>query len=74
MTAKRSLNLSVDAELIDRAKASGLNISTFLEQQLREKMQKLADDQWRRDNAKAINSHNDYVEKHGLWCDEYRTW
>ena len=74
MAAKRSLNLSLDGELIDAAKVSGLNISTFLEQQLREKMQTVLDEQWKRKNAEAIQSLNDYTEKYGLWCDEYRPW
>ncbi len=74
MGAKRSLNLSIDSELIDIAKSSGLNLSIFVEQQLREKMQTLADEQWKQENAEAIKSHNDYTDKYGLWCDEYRTW
>ena len=74
MAAKRSLNLSLDGALIDAAKAAGLNISIFLEQQLREKMRRVLDEQWNRDNADAIRQRNEYTEKHGLWCDEFRTW
>ncbi len=69
---KRAANLSVDAALLDEAKALGLNLSATFETGLREAVRAAKAAQWQADNRAALQSSNDWVEKHGLPLAEYR--
>ena len=71
---KRAVNLSVDAEILAAAKAQGINLSQTLEDELR----RLTDDarvkKWQEKNRAAIDSHNRFVDEHGVWSEKYRSW
>lgn len=69
---KRAANLSVDAALLDEAKALGLNLSATFETGLRDAVRAAKAAQWQADNRAALQSSNDWVEKHGLPLAEYR--
>lgn len=69
---KRAVNLSIDADLIDEAKAAGTDLSALLERALRDELKERRWQAWREDNKEAIGSMNRYVEKHGLLSDRYR--
>ncbi len=69
---KRAANLSVDAALLDEAKTLGLNLSATFETGLREAVRAAKAAQWQADNRAALQSSNDWVEKHGLPLAEYR--
>lgn len=68
---KRAANLSVDAALLDEAKALGLNLSATFEGGLRDAVRVAKAAQWQADNRAALQSSNDWVEKHGLPLGEY---
>lgn len=70
--SKRAANLSVDAALLDEAKALGLNLSATFETGLREAVRAAKAAQWQADNRAALQSSNDWVETHGLPLAEYR--
>ncbi len=70
ISKKKAVNLSIDAELLTDSKARGVNLSSFLEQKLREA--RVAE--WKRANAEAIRQENEFIEKHGIWCDGMRAW
>ena len=69
---KRAANLSVDAALLDEAKALGLNLSATFETGLRDAVRAAKAAQWQADNRAAQQSSNDWIEKHGLPLAEYR--
>lgn len=70
VSKKKAVNLSIDAELLADSKARGLNLSNFLEERLREARVV----EWKRANAEAIRQENEFIEKHGIWCDGMRSW
>jgi len=70
---KRSANLSVNSDLLDKAKESGINLSATLEQALAEALKNKQREQWLTENRAAINAYNDHVEIHGVFSDDLRS-
>lgn len=70
ISKKKAVNLSVDAELLADSKALGVNLSSVLEEKLRE----LRLEEWKREAAPAIAQENEYIEKHGVWNAKHRPW
>lgn len=71
---KKSVNLSIDADLAADAKAAGMNLSACLESALRAELKAAREAKWKEDNREAIESMNAEVARNGLWCDKYRVW
>jgi antitoxin CcdA len=69
---KKSVRLTIDAELAAEAKEAGTDMSDVLERALREELKQRRWQKWREENREAIESMNRYVEKHGLLADKYR--
>jgi antitoxin CcdA len=72
MRMKRPTNLTIDAELLDEAKALGINLSSVLEQGLRERVAKAKRERWLEENADAIAEHNERVAGRGVFSDRLR--
>ncbi len=71
-TARKSANLSIDARLLDEAKALKINLSAAAQVGIRDAIAAEKGRQWQIENAEAIRSSNEYVEKHGLPLAKYR--
>ena len=69
MAKKRAVNLSIDADLLDEAKAAGTNMSAVLEKALGEELQDRRWKQWREENRAAIEASNDELGRNGLWFE-----
>ncbi|MDA9009141.1 type II toxin-antitoxin system CcdA family antitoxin [Alphaproteobacteria bacterium] len=69
---KKPTNLSLDIELIREAKELGLSLSEAAEIGLRQAVKKAKEEAWLRENQKAIDCYNDYIDKNGLPLDSYR--
>ena len=69
---KTAANLSINASLIEEAKALGLNLSELAERGIAEAVQAEKERRWKEENAAAIRSHNDWVAKNGLPLAEHR--
>ncbi|MEQ8952591.1 MAG: type II toxin-antitoxin system CcdA family antitoxin [Gammaproteobacteria bacterium] len=69
---KKATNLSINSDLLDKAKALNVNLSATLELALKSKLAEIKAQKWREENAKAIKAYNEFVEKHGCFGDEYR--
>lgn len=67
MSAKRAVNLSVDAALLAEAKALGANLSQTLEDALRAKLREQRHQQWRDENRAAIEESNAELDRNGMW-------
>jgi antitoxin CcdA len=70
--AKRAANLSVNAELLDQAKALEINLSAILERALTEEVRARKRQQWLDENREAIAAYNAHIEEHGIWSDGLR--
>ncbi len=70
--AKKPTNVTINSDLLDKAKGMKINLSTTLERALMEKVRTEQQVQWRRENAKAIDAYNQFVEKRGTFSDSVR--
>ena len=69
---KRAVNLSIDAALLEEAKAAGTNLSALLEKALVSELQEARLEKVRAEHRPAIEAHNRFIEKNGLLSDEWR--
>lgn len=74
MGIRKPLNLSIDASLVDRAKALDINLSQALEGKLREIVRDAEAEAWRRANRTSIEAFNRYIEENGVFGEEWRAW
>ena len=70
---KKAANLSVDTDLLERAKRLKLNLSQVLEIGLSEVIRQRQREEWLKKNRAAIEAYNDYVDKHGVFSDGLRS-
>jgi antitoxin CcdA len=69
---RRATNVSLDAELIDTARALGINVSRACERGLKREVAEATRAQWLEENREAIEGWNAYVREHGLPLAKYR--
>lgn len=70
---KQAANLSVNRDLLNAARESGVNLSAVLEEALAEKVAAAKREYWVRENSGAIAAYNDFVEENGLASDGSRS-
>ena len=70
---KRAANLSINADLLSRARAMDINLSATLERALLETVRKRQAEEWLAENRTAIEAYNDDVEKRGVFSDGLRS-
>jgi antitoxin CcdA len=71
---RRALNLRVRADLIDEAKAAGLNLSQLTEAALEQALREIRGRRWQEENAEAIAYHRARVEREGMWHEGLSPW
>jgi antitoxin CcdA len=69
---KKPTNLSINSDLLAKAKGLKLNLSATLEMALAEQVQKAERENWLKQNKVAIEAANKFVENYGLFADSYR--
>jgi len=69
---KKATNLSVNSDLLKKARGLRINLSATLEQALALQVKSTAREAWLKENKKAIDALNDLVDKNGLFSDSYR--
>ena len=69
---KRSANLSLNAELLDQAKALDINLSATLERALETEVRARKRELWREENREGIAAYNQHVREHGVFSDGLR--
>lgn len=72
-TPQKAANLSVNSDLLVESRALNINLSATLERALKEELAKYEAAQWIEDNRAAIKSYNEFVELHGCFGDEFRS-
>ena len=66
MPARRATSMTLDAALLDEAKALGINISRAAEKGIAAALTTARAEAWKRENAEAIAERALWIERHGL--------
>jgi len=69
---RKATNVSLDSDLLDAAKALGVNVSRACERGLAEQVSETRAARWLEENMQALQSSNDFVEQHGLPLARHR--
>ncbi|CAK0779386.1 antitoxin CcdA [Gammaproteobacteria bacterium] len=70
---KKAANLSINVDLLSKARALDINLSETLEQALAEILKQRQREQWLSENWEAIEAYNEYVEKQRVFSDRLRS-
>ncbi|QKO38378.1 type II toxin-antitoxin system CcdA family antitoxin [Serratia marcescens] len=70
---KKTVNVTIDRDLFQRAKSLGVNVSSVLTDALSVRVRDIEIQQWREQNRAALEELNRITEENGLLSDEYRT-
>jgi antitoxin CcdA len=71
--AKRATNVSVRGDLLDAARAAGVNLSALLERALSEELAHQNRLQWRAENLRAIAAYNEHLLRYGKHGTDLRS-
>jgi len=69
---KKPTNVSINSDLLEKAKELNINLSATLEEALAEQVRAAQTSQWKKENAKAIQGYNSFVEDNGVFSDGLR--
>ncbi|MDP4529080.1 type II toxin-antitoxin system CcdA family antitoxin [Alkalimonas delamerensis] len=70
--AKKPTNVSINCDLLEKARELNINLSATLEQALAEQVRNEQRAQWLRENADAIQAYNQFVAANGTFSDSVR--
>jgi antitoxin CcdA len=70
---KKPTNLTVNIDLLQKAKDLKINISSVLEYALTEELKKRLETEWKKENRESIKAYNQKIEEIGLFSDGIRT-
>ena len=70
---KKAANLSIDSDLLVRARHLKINLSQAVESGLVEAIRRHERAQWLEENRAALDAYNDHVEKQGVFSDGLRS-
>ena len=70
---KQSANLSVNRDLLQKAKKLDINLSATFERALADALREKQRAAWLAENEQAIAAYNDHVDKHGVFSDGLRS-
>ncbi|WP_290580219.1 type II toxin-antitoxin system CcdA family antitoxin [Ketobacter sp.] len=70
---KKPTNVSINSDLLSKAKALKINLSATLETALIELVNEKQRELWREENRDTIASYNQMVEEHGTLSDDLRS-
>jgi antitoxin CcdA len=70
--ARRSTSLTLDRQLLDEARALGVNVSRAAEQGLAQAVRAARARRWRQENGPAIEDYNRFIEANGVPLSEFR--
>lgn len=70
---KKPTNVSVNTDLLKRARELDVNLSSVLEQALVITVKQKLHEKWLAENREAITQYNEHVEKSGVFGDDERS-
>lgn len=69
---KKPTNLSINSNLLTKAKDFDINLSATLEKALESEVRQNTREQWLRENKKALENCNKLTQEQGLFADKHR--
>ena len=69
---KKATNVTINSDLLKKAKVYKINISKNFEAYLAEVVRKREEERWLEESKEAIDAFNEHVEKEGCFSDEHR--
>jgi antitoxin CcdA len=72
LSQKKAVNVSVNRELLNRARSADLNLSSILEAALEQRLRQQAREHWLTENRAGIEAYNEQVERDGVFSDGLR--
>ena len=69
---KKATNLSLNSDLLTKAKALKINLSATLEDALIELVSAKQRELWKQENQNAIAAYNQLIEENGTFSDDLR--
>ena len=69
---KKATNLSLNSDLLQKARSLKVNLSATLEQALKDKLISIEAEKCKKENKAAIAAYNEFVAENGCLGDEYR--
>jgi len=69
---KKPTNLSINSNLLSKARDLDINLSATLEQALESAVRQNTRERWLRDNKQALGNCNELAQEHGLFADKHR--
>ncbi len=69
---RKATNVSVNSDLLQRARDAGLNLSRLLEERLVEAIREIRREEWLAENRTAFDAYNERVEVDGTFGDKAR--
>lgn len=70
---KKPTNLTINTDLLIKAKELKINISSVLEQALAERLMQVQKDEWLQENSASIAAYNEHIGQYGVFGDSLRT-
>lgn len=69
----QNVNVTIDRDLLSRARALGINLSQTFATAIDAELRKHEAGRWKEENAEGIANLNAFLEEHGSFSDQYRT-
>ena len=69
---KKATNLSLNSDLLQKARDLKVNLSATLEQALKDKLKSVEEERWKKESKAAIAAYNEFVADNGCVDDEFR--
>ena len=69
---KKATNISINSDLIEKAKAYKINLSKTLEQELDSILRKKVEEKWLEETQDAVNSYNKHIAKNGTFGQQVK--
>ena len=70
---KKATNLTINSDLLQKSKKYKINLSKNFEQYLEGVVRKKTQEEWEKENKKAIDAYNDDIVKNGIFSDGLRS-
>ncbi len=70
---KKATNLSLNSDLVQKAKDENINLSFIVEHAIAEELRKRKEIIWKQENKQAIESYNESVTNIGMFSDDLRS-
>jgi antitoxin CcdA len=70
---KKPTNLTINSDLLNKAKSMGINISAVLETALADTVRHKMQSDWLQENQNSISLYNMHVSNFGVFSDDLRT-